>query len=86
MATTARLLTYDDLLELPDDGTRYEIIDGVLVEMPSPIAKHQEVVFRLALWIGNFLAATTSSSRTSSSFSCIALAWSHPIPSRVRQT
>ena len=26
----ARKLTYDDLLAMPDDGLRHEIIDGVL--------------------------------------------------------
>jgi hypothetical protein len=28
--------TYEDLLSLPDDGRRYEIIEGVLYELPSP--------------------------------------------------
>jgi hypothetical protein len=34
-ATTAvRTWTYEDLFRLPDDGKRYEIIDGDLFEIP----------------------------------------------------
>lgn len=40
--------TYDDLLEMPDDGRRYEILNGELVVNASPIPRHQRVVFRLA--------------------------------------
>lgn len=43
MATAVRLLTYDDLDQIPQDreGDRHEIIDGVLVVTPSPIPLHQ---------------------------------------------
>jgi len=58
MATTARLLTYEDLLELPDDGKRYEIIDGGLFEMPSPSLEHQRLLIRFTLLIGTFLERT----------------------------
>lgn len=34
-------LTYQDYLELPDDGRRYEIIEGDLVVTPSPGRSHQ---------------------------------------------
>jgi Uma2 family endonuclease len=47
MAVTHKRWTYDDLLELPDDGTRYEIIDGELIELPSPSPAHQFVQFEL---------------------------------------
>lgn len=43
MAIAARRWTYDDLLDLPEDGTRYEIIDGELIELPSPSYEHQDV-------------------------------------------
>src|SRR6476661_7703044 len=37
-----------DLLELlPDDGLRYEIIDGVLIVSPSPVPRHQRAIRRL---------------------------------------
>jgi Uma2 family endonuclease len=40
-------LTYDDFLKLPDDGMRYEIIDGELYVSPAPSTKHQRVTTRL---------------------------------------
>jgi Uma2 family endonuclease len=39
--------TYDDLFELPDDGKRYEIIEGELYEMPAPNSAHARAVVRL---------------------------------------
>lgn len=39
--------TYADLEGLPDDGHRYEIIDGVLLVNASPIPDHQEVTLNL---------------------------------------
>lgn len=50
MSVATRLLTYDDLLETPDDGNRYEIIGGELHVSPSPTPRHQLVLrdlFRL---------------------------------------
>ncbi len=44
-----RPLTYDDLADLPDDGHRYELIDGVLIVSPSPRTVHQRVVGNLYL-------------------------------------
>lgn len=35
--------TYADYAALPDDGTRYEIIDGVLYRTPAPGTGHQSV-------------------------------------------
>lgn len=40
--------TYADYLTLPDDGNRYEIIDGVLYQMPGPTKDHQRTVIRFA--------------------------------------
>jgi Uma2 family endonuclease len=34
-------LTYEDFLALPDDGKRYEILDGELAVTPSPATRHQ---------------------------------------------
>lgn len=47
--------THDDLLQLPDDGKRREIIDGELYVTPSPVNYHQKVLFNLALAFGKFL-------------------------------
>jgi Uma2 family endonuclease len=40
-------LTYDDVQRLPDDGNRYELLDGYLLVTPSPIPGHQRCVARL---------------------------------------
>jgi len=37
-------LTYEDLRSFPDDGRRYELIDGTLVVTPAPGVPHQVVV------------------------------------------
>jgi Uma2 family endonuclease len=41
-------LTYLDYCALPDDGLRYEIINGALFSEPSPRRAHQRAAFRLA--------------------------------------
>jgi Uma2 family endonuclease len=43
----SRPLTYADLETLPDDGHRYELLDGMLVVTPSPSWSHQDVVGNL---------------------------------------
>jgi Uma2 family endonuclease len=40
-------LTYEDYCALPDDGRRYEILDGDLYMSPSPEEPHQNVVLNL---------------------------------------
>jgi Uma2 family endonuclease len=44
--------TYDDLLSLPDDGKRYEIIEGDLYEMPPPSAYHAVTRINLLFVLG----------------------------------
>ena len=39
--------TVDTLQALPDDGQRYEIIDGELLVTPAPSNRHQRAVLRL---------------------------------------
>jgi Uma2 family endonuclease len=39
--------TDEDFLKLPDDGKRYEIIDGELYVAPAPTTKHQRTTTRL---------------------------------------
>jgi Uma2 family endonuclease len=40
-------LTYEDYCALPDDGLRYEIIEGFLFSEPSPRRAHQQVAGNL---------------------------------------
>lgn len=44
----SRPFTWRDLEAMPDDGHRYELIDGALVVTPAPSAPHQSVAFALA--------------------------------------
>lgn len=44
-----RPLTRADLEAFPDDGRRYELIDGVLIVSPSPSMPHQSMLLELAL-------------------------------------
>jgi Uma2 family endonuclease len=48
-------LTYEDFCLLPDDGKRYEIIDGELFVTPSPRTLHQKVVTQLAYYLSALL-------------------------------
>ena len=48
-------LTYEDFCRLPDDGKRYEIIDGELFVTPSPRSLHQIVISNLHLELGQFV-------------------------------
>jgi Uma2 family endonuclease len=48
-------LTYEDFLLFPDDGMRHELIDGVHYVTPAPVLRHQQLLGRLHLAIGNFL-------------------------------
>ena len=47
MAVTARRFTVDEVLAWPDDGNRYELVDGVLLVTPAPVPLHQIVAARL---------------------------------------
>ncbi len=47
--------TYDDYCELPDDGNRYEVIDGVLYMAPAPHPRHQRILFNLTVLFTPFV-------------------------------
>lgn len=43
--------TYDDYASLPDDGQRYEVVNGVLVMSPALDGPHQDAVLRIAHYL-----------------------------------
>jgi len=47
MAISIPRYTITDLERFPEDGNRYELLDGVLIVTPSPSNAHQIVVNRL---------------------------------------
>src|SRR4051812_27644028 len=47
--------TYDDLLAMPDDGNRYELIFGEIVVSPSPLTIHQWALSRLQRAMSDFV-------------------------------
>ena len=53
MSARAGEWTIEDLAELPDDGNRYEIVDGHLLVTPPPPLWHQTVGSRLLVQLAN---------------------------------
>jgi Uma2 family endonuclease len=49
------LLTIDMLDDFPDDGNRYELLEGMLLVTPAPNNAHQVVATRLARLLANAL-------------------------------
>jgi len=47
-----RVFTVEDLEDMPDDGFRYELDDGVLIVSPVPSNLHQLAVSRLQMVLG----------------------------------
>ena len=56
MSESAGNWTVSMLETLPDDGQRYEIIDGALYVTPSPRVRHQQVVTNLAAILQPYVA------------------------------
>lgn len=52
--------TYDDYLRLPDDGRRYEIIEGVLYVSNAPSHLHQHTVGKIFLALALYVEAMKS--------------------------
>lgn len=46
-------VTYEQYAQMPDDGRRYEILEGMLQMTPSPTTRHQRVSRKLVLILQN---------------------------------
>lgn len=55
MTVSTKLMTADELLMLPDDGKRYELIEGVLIEMSPAGATHGFVALNAAVILRQFV-------------------------------
>ncbi len=51
------ILTYEDYCALPNDGKRYEILEGELSVTPAPLIWHQEVLRNLVRVLDRYLEA-----------------------------
>src|SRR5687767_570984 len=47
--------TYSDYASLPDDGQKYEVIDGEVCVTPAPTLTHQEIAGRLYRALINYV-------------------------------
>jgi Uma2 family endonuclease len=50
-----KVYTYEDYLKLPDDGNRYEIIEGELIMTPAPKTGHQRISRKLLVQLTLFV-------------------------------
>lgn len=57
MAVSVPRYTVDDLEHFPDDGNRYELLDGLLLVTPAPRAVHQIVANRIQVRLSNAVEA-----------------------------
>ena len=46
--------TYEDYVAIPDDGKRYEVVDGVLFMTPTSDIAHQEIVGEIFAHLRNY--------------------------------
>jgi Uma2 family endonuclease len=49
------VLTYEDYVLLPNDGKRYEILDGELTVTPAPSTKHQAASVNLLVLLSQYI-------------------------------
>ena len=47
MHAADRRVTYAEMLEWPDDGRRYELYDGEVIVVPSPVLRHQRIALHV---------------------------------------
>lgn len=47
--------TYEDYLSLPDDGKRYQVIEGEIYMVPAPAPWHQDITRKLVILLNEFV-------------------------------
>jgi Uma2 family endonuclease len=57
MTTQAKPMTADELLNMPDDGFRYELVRGELRKMAPPGEEHGIITVEITLSLGNHVKA-----------------------------
>jgi Uma2 family endonuclease len=57
MAATTKVWTLEELHSLPDDGNKYELIDGELFVTPAPTDAHETIGARLTRRLDPYVAA-----------------------------
>lgn len=57
MAHAAKRWTLEELHSLPDDGNKYELIDGELFVTPPPSEEHEAILVRLSRILEPFVAS-----------------------------
>jgi Uma2 family endonuclease len=55
MSTTAQLMTAEELLSMPDDGFRYELVEGELRRMSPAGHNHGRIAIRLTVPLGKYV-------------------------------
>lgn len=53
-------MTYEDYVLLPNDGRRYEILDGELYVNPAPVPRHQRIVRIIVSHLDRYFEQTGS--------------------------
>lgn len=51
--------TYKEYAAIPEDGHRYEVVDGVLYMAPSPSSNHQDIVLAIASYLRFYMKNTS---------------------------
>jgi Uma2 family endonuclease len=55
VAVTNKIYSYEEYLELADDGNRYELVEGELEEMSQPGDEHAKITFGLGRKMADFV-------------------------------
>jgi Uma2 family endonuclease len=58
MELQRRRVSYDDLAQMPEDGRRYELYNGEVFVVPSPMLRHQVVGMRLWRMLDDYATGT----------------------------